>query len=304
MRSIQEVGLEIMNKTPKPFYVFCGSEYGIKLRYLDMLLQVYPKKLEYDSVQAVLSFFETKHIVPPEPAVYVVRYDQEFIKSLDNNITNRIAKCKINGCILCIYQDEKSAAKLDKYLPQYSVSIDTVSNNFMFKYLHTDFPHCPDRFINIAIEISSDYFQASSICRAMTSVSPEKLYAFTDDQLKKLFGGANASDDQTMKLAIAARNFSYVTKLVDNYEDDLNNILYSVMSTMIEIEKLQSTPYAQSVLSQYTKRWSREDVYNMFMQAYNTMLMSRTVSADMYSMVIYLLSLMQFSRIPSVEELS
>ncbi len=304
MRTIQEVGLEIMNKTPKSFYVFCGSEYGIKLRYLDMLLAVYPNKLEYDSVEGVLSLCETKHIVPLEPTVYVVRYDQDFIKSLDSNVGSRISRCKINGCVVCLYQDDKSAAKLDKYLPQYSVSIDKVNDNFMLKYLHADFPQCPDRFINIAMEISSDYFQAASICRAMMCTSVDNLYKFTDEQLKRLFGGAIASDEQSFKIAIASRNFRHTIQLVDQYEGDLNLILYTILSTMIELEKVQVAPYTQSLLSQYAKRWSREDIYNMFMQTYSVMMKTRSLTVDTYSMIVYLLSLMQFSQVPSVEVLS
>ena len=301
MRTIQDVGLEIMNKTPKSFYIMCGVEYGIKMRYLEMLLQVYPNKVEYESVDAALRFFETKHFVTPEPSVYVVRYDQEFIKSLDNNTAGRINNCKINGCIVCIYQDDKSANKLEKYLPNFTVSVDKVSDAFMFKYLHNDFPHCPDRFINIAVELSSDYFQANSICRSMMCVPTETLYAFSDESLKKLFGGATATSDEELKIAIASRNFEYVMRLIDNYDGDQTNILYAIMSTMIELEKVQVSPYTQSFASQYAKRWSREDIYNMFMQAYWCIDKTRSITTDIYSMIIYLLSLTQFSSVPSVE---
>lgn len=303
MRSIQEVGVEILGKTPKSFYVFCGSEYGIKMRYLDMLLRVYPNKVEYPSVAAALSFFETKHIVAPEPAVYVIRYDQEFIKELDANTSERIARCKIRGCIVCLYQDEKSYNKLEKYLPTYSVSIDTVSDVFLSKYLHTDFPKCPDRFINIAIELSSDYFQASAICRALTSIPVETLYQYDDEYLKHLFGGLSNSSEQDLKIGIASRNFAHTIKLLDSYDGDQNNIIYSIMATMIELEKVQVSPYTQSVISQYAKRWTREDIYNMFMQSYKCIVATRTGSVDIYNMIVYLLSLMQFTTIPAVEVL-
>lgn len=303
MRTIQEVGLEIMNQTPKSFYVFCGVEYGIKLRYIEMLLKLYPNKVEYSSVDAALKFFETKHFIAPEPSVYIVRYDQDFIKNLDASTANRISNCKVSGCIVCIYQDDKSTSKLDKYLPDYSVSIDSVSTNFMFKYLHTDFPTCPDRFINIAIDISSDYFQASSICRAMQCVPVEQLYAFSDKQLKSLFGGLHTSDEQSLKIGVASRNFAHTISLVNDYEGDPNTLIYLILSTMIELEKIQVVPSTQSYLSPYAKRWSRADIYNMFMQCYDCLFKARSINADIFNLVIYLLSLSQFSEVPAVEDM-
>ena len=137
----------------------------------------------------------------------------------------------------------------------------------------------------------------------MSQVAPEVLYTFNDTQLKHLFGGANGSDGQSLKIGIASRNLEYVLSLLDEYLKSNDDILYIIMSTMIELEKIQVQPYTQSILTQYAKRWSREDIYNMFMQAYECVLKTRTISANTYDLSIYLLSLMQFSQVPSVEVL-
>ena len=37
MRNIQDVGTEILQNTPKKFYIFVGEEYGIKMKYIEIL---------------------------------------------------------------------------------------------------------------------------------------------------------------------------------------------------------------------------------------------------------------------------
>ena len=68
MGSIQDVGMEIFKRSPKKFYVFCGSEYGIKLKYLENLKDFYDGHYEsYDSVQDVLDLMKVKRIIPLVP---------------------------------------------------------------------------------------------------------------------------------------------------------------------------------------------------------------------------------------------
>ena len=38
MLSIQEVGLSILGDSPKKFYILGGSEYGIKDKYIEILV--------------------------------------------------------------------------------------------------------------------------------------------------------------------------------------------------------------------------------------------------------------------------
>ena len=51
----------------------------------------------------------------------------------------------------------------------------------------------------------------------------------------------------------------------------------------------------------YAKFWTLEDVYNMFMITYDELKKSRTISTDKYSSAVYLISLLQLQKIPSLE---
>ena len=54
MLSIQDVGLSVFSDSPKKLYILGGSEYGIKERYIDILVDNVGAKLEYDSVEDII----------------------------------------------------------------------------------------------------------------------------------------------------------------------------------------------------------------------------------------------------------
>ena len=301
MRSIQEVGSEILSGNPKDFYVFTGSEYGIKLKYLDILKKFYKGIYQpYDSVDSVLSLMKTKRLIPIQPALYVVRYDENFISSLSSSTQSELSKIHI---IVCLYESEKDLKKLEKYLDSYTVSIDPVSPQFLQKYLHLDYPGLPDKLVDLAIECSSDYAQARSICRAMKCIDPERLFLIPADSLKKLFGFQRSTTDKEFQRAFASKNFSACMTYLD-CQEDLDNIYYSILQTLLELEKLKSNPYSQSEISKFSKTWAIRDIYYMFENTYNQLKMSRSYSLDKYYSLVYLFSLLCFSEVPSVEELS
>ena len=97
MLTIQEVGTEIMQGTPRSFYVMTGSEYGIKRMYIQYLKDHYKNYKEADTVDSVLTTMSTKHFVPLVPTVYVVRYDESFIASLSDKTASRIKNTNIVG---------------------------------------------------------------------------------------------------------------------------------------------------------------------------------------------------------------
>ena len=41
MLSVQDVGTQILGGNPGKFYVLCGTEYGIKKKYIDVLNSYY-----------------------------------------------------------------------------------------------------------------------------------------------------------------------------------------------------------------------------------------------------------------------
>lgn len=304
MLSIQEVGLEIMNGTPRKLYFFGGPEYGVKLRYIKMISSKYDNRIvQYDSMNSLITMLSTKRLVPLPPSVYVIRYDDEFVSHLDTEYVRKINAAKIVGTVVCIYDTDKSLQKIDKYFPNNTVRIENVSKRFIVSYLHMDFPKLPDKLIDIAADIAVDYNQAQIFCKSFSFGDVESLYMIPEEDIKKLFGSVCHYNDDQVKLCIASRNYKAIMTCYESYEGDTDSFIYSVMSTMIELEKISCSPRVDSKLREYLKLWKRKDIYNMFMQAYETLLNLRTISNSAEECVVYLAGLLQFSEIPSVEEM-
>lgn len=302
MISIQDVGKQILTGNPGKFYVMVGSEYGIKSRYIQTLKDHYGDQIESESVADVLNMMKTKRMIPLKPALYVIRYDENFLSSLDDHTQEYIQSIKIAGTVVCIYEQSKQANKLDKYLPDLTVSVDAVNPQFLSKYLHSDFPKLPDRFINIAVNSAANYNQAKNMCRSMQNVSTEELYKLSDNEIASLFGCVDATTEHEIKIGIASRNFAHLSNLIDNYEGDVDILFYAILSTMLELEKLMCNKFNQSDIKEYVNRWTKADVYYMFMNTYNEIKKIRSSSIlDMKSNLIYLISLLQFKQIPSPE---
>ena len=291
-----------MSDSPKHMYVIGGSEYGIKDKYIDTLTKFYGKKEEYPSVSAVVDFLSVKHLIPIPPALYVVRYDESFVSAASVALAQKIKSLKFKGSIFCVYHDPKHVAKIDKFFSDCTCTIEAVNPKFIEKYLHGDFPHLDDRSIRIATQCSTSYGHARTICKSMINANPELLAKMSEPELKKLFGCEDISEELDIQKAVAARNFSAACKLLDKYEGNLDNLVYTILQTMIEMEKILSSKYSNSDLKDYAKVWKLEDVYYMFMHAYNELdkLRSNT-STDIKSSLIYLFGLFTFKDIPSLE---
>ena len=106
MLSIQEVGLSILGDTPKNFYILGGTEYGIKDKYIEILISKVGAKLEYRSVADVISLMSKHHIIPLQPQVYVVRYDKAFVGSATKELAAKVTKILLSwiSCFLIIRQ--------------------------------------------------------------------------------------------------------------------------------------------------------------------------------------------------------
>lgn len=305
MISIQDLGLSIMSDSPKQFYVVGGSEYGIKDKYIDTLTSFYGKKEEYPNVSELVDFLSVKHLIPVPPCLYVVRYDEGFVRDISAIEAQKIKSLNFKGSIFCIYNDPKHLTKIDKFMPDCTCIIEAVNPKFIEKYLHSDFPKLDDRSIKVATKCSTSYGHARTICKSMANADPEMLAKMSEPDLAKLFGCGSTSDESDIQKAIAARNFAAASKLLDEYDGNLDNIVYTILQTMIEMEKVLTSKYASSDLRDYAKMWKLEDVYHMFMNAYNELdkLRSNT-STDIKSSLIYLFGLFTFKDIPSVEVMS
>lgn len=304
MLTIQEVGTEIMQGTPRSFYVMTGSEYGIKRMYIQYLREHYHNYKEADTVDSVLTTMSTKHFVPLQPTVYVVRYDDSFIASMNDKTASRIQNTNIIGTIVCLYESAKHTTKVEKYLGDYTVHIESVNAQFIKKYLKKDFPDLEDTAIEAAVESCVDWYEAELMCRCMSLDKPEHRRSQTKQQLKIAFGKAQELDDKLIRPIIASKDFSKLMYVAEKKEGEEDSILYSILSTMLELEKITQNKYAESDLRPYLKNWKMKDIYNMFMQTYTQLKYLRSISPDPKNILMYLITLMQFSEIPAVEVLS
>lgn len=300
--TIQEVGLDIFERHLKPFYVFGGSEYGVKFRYLQMIRDQMQDCKECDTVDSVIQIMKTRHLVPLPETLYIVRYDSSFIQNLSEFYANTIRNCNIIGSIVCIFESEKDVSKCEKFLPDCTVRINSVDSKFIRKYLHADYPKLPDNLINIVSDYSSTYGQAYNVCSAMSNGDITELCSMDTQEILRMFSLEQSCSESDLKQGIASRNFSVCMSIVENYADR-DSIFYTILSVMLELEKLILNPRSDSSLKPYASRWKLEDVYNMFMQTYEKLLESRKYSVDVSGAIIHLLTLLQFSSIPSKEEM-
>lgn len=303
MLDIQTVGSEILGNNPRKFYIFTGSEYGIKCKYIDALTKYYGTCKYVPSVSETLKFLNTKHLTPVKSQLYVIRYDEDFIKSLDTNTASMIANSNILGTIVCIYEDNKSVAKLDKYLSDYTVDISGIEDRFMVKYIHIDFPDIPDRLVNLCVKFSSNYYQAQNIARCMSHCNVNNLFSLSDSELSYIFGIDTSKTDEAARLIIASRNFKSICLLLESYPS-LDQLMYVILATLVELEKIHYNKYCVSSIREYSNLWTLEDIYNMFTQTYNKLQENRSISADIEGSIVYLAALMQFRKIPSLGEIA
>lgn len=303
MRTIQDVGLEIFNHTPAKFYAFLGPEYGIKCRYLDMIAETYKGSVvEADSVQSVISMMKTKHIVPLQPSLYIVRYDETYLSSLDNASFTKLKDIKMIGTLVMIYQTEKQCSKVEKYLPDISVYVGHVDTKFVEKYLKQDFPNLDSRLVKLAAYCGTDYGHAKNIGGCMNSVPSKEFMSYQDSDICKLFGKVDEVDDKILQIHIAARDVNFLMSNMSKFLENTDNTIYTLMSTMVEFDKIWGNKYSDSPIKKYQKVWSREDVYYVFMHGYHQLRLRRSISVNDENQLITLFSLLSFSPVPSIEE--
>ena len=303
MLAIQDVGCEIFEGNVRNFYVFGGSEYGIKEKYIEMIEKISGKRQEYPSMKELISMLSKKHILPLESSTYIIRYDDEFVSSLSESVATKVEGLKFPGTIICMYENAKQISKLDKYLPNHVVYIDAMGANFIEKHLSADFPNLPKNVIHTCACKSPNFWKAVLACRSLCYVDSDKISCLSDSQIVELLGFRSSSVESQIRICIAARNFSSMLKLIDIYEGDIGTILYTSLQTMIELDKLLDNRYTSSDIREYVKKWTREDVYYMFNHTYQVLIQSRSCSVNMYNQLVWLFSLLKFERIPNLEVL-
>lgn len=311
MLSIQELGLQILQHNPLKFYVFGGTEYGIKMRYIAELEKHYGECIESPDVSSLLDMMSVRHIIPLKPTVYVVRYDEDFVKSMSDNLARKVKSAKIIGTIVCIYEDRSKVDKLNKYLPEFTATIDAVAPHFLIKYLQSDFPNLDEKYAKIAVGLSTDYNQAKNICRALSYANPDLLARTSENDILRLIGYIHKSNDEEVMIGVASRSFSTLIQILHDQvsastsssDDVYGNFIYQICNTMTELDKLLDNSHRSSPIQKYARNWTRADVYYMFNHAYEGLLKIRSVSVDPENILIYLFGLLKFQRIPSLGDM-
>lgn len=302
MLSIQQLGLEILNHTPRNFYVLGGSEYGIKARYIDELTKYYGQKIECNTVSEIIASSKIKQLIPLGSALYVVRYDEDFGSSISVDLAKEIINLKISGTVVCLYET-KYFSKIEKYLPDNSSFIEPIQSNMIMKYLKSEFPNCSNHLLSIATKICRNYGHARNICVGMSACNPAIIDDMSDDDICTLFGYVEDSGNKEMQIAIASRKFANVNKCISEYTESYDSVIYDFLSVAVELDKLFDKKRVESNLSEYANLWKRQDIYNLFMQAYNQLSLIRSLSVEPQNCLTYLAGLLQFNNIPSVGEM-
>lgn len=304
MATIQEVGRAILSNTPDKLYVFGGEEYGLKQQYLNRLKAFYGDQSEAETVEGVLQLFRGRRLVPLMPTLYVIRYDDKFIASLSDKTAAMVEQLNIVGTVVCIYQSEKDVQKCMKYLPNYTVRLDKVDAKYVVKYLSRDFPTLNPQAIQNVVAVTSDYSLASNICSCLQFADSSFQVSATPSMIAKAFGYQESSSESSFKLAIAARNFEAALGLIDSYESDTYLLFYTILSTMLELEKLVNHKFGDSPLLPYVDLWNLHDIYYMFNNTFMLLQQSRKYSVDPSQSLVLLFSLLRVSPIPNMEDYS
>lgn len=305
MLSIQELGLSIMSDSPKNLYILGGSEFGVKEKYIDILSSKFGSKIEHSSAVDLIASMDKKQLIPIPPSVYIVRYDKSFLSKIsekNGEFAVKVKNCKINGCIVLIYENDSDINKCDKYFPDNTAIVTHIDSKFVIKYLKSDFPDLKDEYCAIAAKISSDYYQAKNIARCLCSIQDKVL--LNENQIRYLFGLDTSYSDNDITQAIANRDFASLVYMSERYDGDIQNILYIILRTMIELDKCLDNKYTQSPVQKASKLWTRYDIYWMFNHTYNALKQLRLgYTTDPSICIIYLASLLRFKQIPSLQAL-
>lgn len=304
MLSVPEVGKQILGNNPNNFYIFCGPEYGVKDKYLSHLKTFYNGVYsEYQEVETVFQLMRSTSLIPLVPQLYIIRYDESFIANLKESTLSAIRSLEIIGTIVLIYQDSKSLNKCNKFVGDYTVLFDTVAPQFVKAYLTKDFPQLDKLFIEFAVKSRPDYMGAYILCNLMSKLHQTNLAGAGIDKLESMLYCETTSAESQIKLGIASRNFAYLLNVLEDYPEDYDTVLYTILNTLVDLDKLKARPYTESPLKPYIQHWTQSDIYNMYMFTYNALEQLRSISSDPYGQLIYLFGILQYQPIPSLSDM-
>lgn len=278
MITIQEFGTSVMNKDLKSLYIMCGCEYGVKRRYIQMMSEIYGGRCtEYETLDSVLDLMKVKRIIPLQPSLYIVRYDDSILQSGEKH-AKKFSTVKIIGTIIVLFESDSSTTKCGKWFPDNTVTFDAVDPKFVKKYLKHDYPDIPDSVIDAVLSITTKYADASNICDSMSYITHD-LALITDTDIRKTFTTNDVISIDNFKHGFAARDATYCMRFLSVYTGQLDQVIYAALNALLEVEKCLSYKGAKSWASKYAKSWSIKDIMSMFNNLYAILRESRSDSS-------------------------
>lgn len=304
MISIQKVGSEILSKHPDSLYIFVGNEYGIKIKYIHILSEYIGTIVEYDTVDIFMQQMKSAQLFPTEDHVYVIRYDSTFIKDLDEGYAEDLLGSDISGVLVLLYEDKKSADKLNKYFPENTVMINPVNSMYLKSYLHADYPSTDEHVIDIVASMTNDYNRAKILCDLLYEIPSEDVYSHSVEYYKDLFYIQDTSaNEDAFKRMFAFRNIPGTYHILNTigYKPDVYYLMQNVLN---DIDKVFTYAKSNVPYKQCVSNWTKLDVYNMHECVYDQLKKSRTLSGfDVELSIKYLISLLAYSPIPILVEI-
>ena len=264
----------------------------MKSEYISALKRHYGACTEYSSMLRLIDFFKVKQLIPPSPAVYVIRYDDEFAKALSEIVADQIAKLNIIGTIVCIYDDKKHESAMEKYLPDYTVTVEDMHPRFIKKHLIARFPDRMHGFIESADFSGMSYGEALNLVTSAEYLSDSDL-----DRPQDVFNELACQRPHTpaeFSVLFADKDFSACADIISSYNENPTELYYAMCNALLGIEnvlscewKAKSSPYYVSA-----KKWSIGDVKTVFGYVYDELKRSRTTGVtNGTDSLLYLLEL-------------
>lgn len=299
MREIQDVGIEILNNNPKKIYIFLGSEYVIKEKYIQILDKHYRgNHREVNSFSDLQSIGRGVSLLPLPPTTYVVRYDNDFIKQLSDRTVRDFEYLNFNGTAVFIYEQESDAKKLDKYLPEYTVTFFPVSKHLQKKYLLSDYNTLSEQTVDDVINFNLGYTMSDHICRSLSYCCDNGM--INTELIRRSFIFQHYSTISDLQMYFANRNFAGIYRFLENTNIDISNVHYKFLSVIIDLMKVRKSSYIESAYKKYASKWTDEDLHNMFDNIFNELVKLRTKTSDIYNSIMYIATLLCFRKIPKI----
>lgn len=284
MLDIYDGSKQLLSDNPKGLYFLTGPDYGVKKSYIDIISSKYDEVINLENLQSLIITLNQKSIIPRKDSVYVVRYDKEFIKNISNIDIKSIYNLKIPGIILCLYDDDSSEKKLDKYFSDKVIRVNNFSDNIALKHLKDKYPNINSKSISACISLSNDYYEADNFCNILSILSNSNIDMDVD--IRFLFGKDLQYSESRFTKAIMDRNINAYLRELDGYEGDSNLVFYQILNTLMTMYK--------SGNHSNNKLWNKDNIINMFNEVYNQLKLIRQYKYDINLSLSYIGCLLMF----------